>query len=723
MKPSTLFAALIVVTLQLLAAPVPARAASAASKAQRAARTNAAPPAPERPDTSNWKCSQCPFYRGNSGQLQAGMLYAHGANAAYGQYTGLDHTGGYATAAASGQWAGRNGGYLNYRLDDLGLSSRGGYIDGGQAGLYDLRLVYQGQPERLYDTTSTPYLGAGSTSLTLPADWVHASSTAAMAALNSSLSPFDVGFNRSSVSLLGQLFATAQWTVYTGLSHQQEDGTGLGGGSFLTEAVQLPEPIDYQTNTLEGGVSWAGRIASVRVAYTGSWFQDDNASLTWQNPYLPLMAGSNTGRLALPPANNLQQGSLTGNVRVPLFMATTITYSASLGRLGQDAAFLPTSALPGATVPAPGALDGNVQLSHYRLALASRVLPALYVRGTATYDGRDDHTTPLTLAQTITDELPGGYATTPLYSEDRTRLEGSADYRFLSWLKLGVAGDYLHTHFSPGQVVNETEEERAWGYLNATPFAAFSVTAKAGSDTRRAGIFDVAALPPGENPLLQAYEYAPLQQHFMTLSGAWTVNAALSWAVEGTWNDDTYPLSELGLQGGRERDLSSTLTWAPRTGLSVYFDGGYQSLTALQNGSIGDGAPLWQESDAQHFWTGGAGGQWVPRPRWDVTLDYVHAITDANELIAAGGTLGQYFPQINSALDSLTLKLTYQWTAALRLRLRYGFERFNSDDWDLQDIYANTVPNLLAMGAQPYRYDVNLVGLSFLYSFGLAAAR
>ncbi len=716
MRYVLLSAVLSVLTLAAVASTALAAAGQSAAASARAAAT-----APERPDTSNWKCSQCPFYHGSSGEVQAGMLYAHGANASYGRYTGFDHSGGYADGAASGQWAGRGGAYLDYNLEDLGLPSRGGYIDGGQAGLYDLRLVYQGQPERLYDTTTTPYLGAGSTSLTLPSNWVRANSTAAMTALDSSLSPFDIGFNRSSVSLLGRAFVGTQWTVYTDLSHQQESGTNLSDGSFLTQAVQLPEPIDYQTNTLEGGASWAGHIASLRIAYTGSWFQDDNASLTWQNPYLPLVAGSNAGQLALPPSNNLQQGSLTGNVRVPLFTATTITYSASLGRLGQDAAFLPSSTLPGATVPASGALDGNVQLSHYRMALASRVLPALYVRGSASYDGRDDHTTPLTLAQTITDELPGGYATTPLYSEDRTRLEGSADYRFLHWLKVGVAGNYLHTHFSRGQLVDETDEERAWGYLNATPFAAFSVSAKAGSDTRRAGALDIAALPPGENPLLQAYEYAPLQQHFITLDGTWTVNAALSWALEGTWNDDTYPLSQLGLQGGRERDLSSTLTWAPRSSLSVYFDGGYQSLTALQNGSIGDGATVWQESDAQYFWTGGAGGQWTPRPRWDVTLDYVRSITRANELIAAGAP-AEFFPQIDSVLDSLALKVTYQWTAALRLRLRYAYERFDSNDWALQDVYANTIPNLLTMGEQPYRHDVNLVGLSFLYSFGASSA-
>ena len=644
-------------------------------------------------------------------------MYADGANASYGRYSGVDHSGPYADASASGQWRDRRGDYAQYQLDNLGLASRGGYLDAGHEGLYDVQLDYQGQPARIYDTTATPYQGAGSTSLTLPSNWVSANTTRGMTQLDSSLSGVDIGYNRSTVSLLGQLFAGAHWTVYTDLSHQEENGTGMTGASFLTQAMQLPTPIDYETNTLEGGASWAGHRASVHLAYTASWFQDNNDALLWQNPYLPLIAGSTLGRMALPPSSLMQQGAASGQVQLPLFAATSLSYSASLGRLSQDAAFLPTSTLPGASVPAPGALDGDVLLSHYALALASRIDSRLYVRGTASYDGRDDHTTALTLAQTITDQLPGGSATTPLYGDDRTRLDGSADYRLLHWLKLGVAGDYLHTHFSPGQVVEHTDESRGWFYFTATPFAAFSVNVKGGSATRTASSFNLTALPAGENPLLRAYDYAPRNQDFVSLSGSWTVTATLSWSLQGTWTDDSYPLSQLGLQGGRDRDLSTTLTWAPLEQASLYVDGGYQRLTALQSGTIALDAPFWQVRDAQYYWTAGAGGQWALRERWKVNLDYLHAGTRGNDQIAVGGP-AEVFPQINSALDSISLAATYQWTAALKLHLRYAYESFDSNDWALDDVYVNTVPNLLSLGEQPYRHYVNLVGLRVLYLFG-----
>lgn len=693
----------------LLAAVILA-AASGAAGADQASD----PPAP---DTSSWKCSQCPFYQGSSGAVAAGALYADGANAYSGRYTGIDHTGSYADGSAQGQWRDHNGDYASYQLDNLGLPSREGHVDAGREGRYDLQLDYQGQPARLYDTTATPYLGARTPSLSLPSDWAYASSTHAMTQLDSSLSGIDIGYNRSTVALLGQLFAGVHWTVYTDLSHQEENGVGLMGAGFLTEALQLPTPIDYQTNTLEGGANWASRSASLHVAYTASWFQDDHAAVSFQNPYLPLLPDATTGRMALPPSNLMQQGSVTGELQLPLFAATSLSYSASLGRLSQDAPFLPTSTLPGAVIPAPGSLDGEVLLSHYALTLASRVDSKLYVRGTASYDGRDDHTTALTLAQTITDELYGGLATTPLYGDDRTRLQGSADYRVLSWLKLGVGGEYLHTHFSPGQVLEHTDESRAWFYLAASPLAAVSLSAKGGTATRRASTLELNALPPAENPLLWAYDYAPRSEDFVDLTAAWAVSAKLSWSVQGTWTDESYPLSQLGLQGGRDRDVSSTLTWTPVDPLSLYVDAGYQRLTALQSGATAPDAPFWQVGDAQYFWTSGAGGQWTPRGRWSLKLDYQHAGTRDNNQIAVGGPL-EVFPQNSSALESIALDATYRWTPAVRLRLRYAYESFDSNDWALDDVFANTVPNLLSLGEQPYRYFVNVVGLRVTYLFG-----
>ncbi len=671
------------------------------------------------PDTSGWKCEQCPFFRGYTAEVAAGALYADGANDSYGRYTGTNHDGVYADVGGNGQWASPDGAYVTYDLEDLGLPSRDATVEAGQQGHYNIRVNYDGLPSRLYDTTVTPFTG-GAGQLSLPAGWQAAGSTSGMTQLNSSLHTIDIETERRTVSLLGQFFANPSWTVFGEFQHQEKSGTGITGGAFLTDAVQLPQPIDYITNSFEAGAAWAGRIASARLAYTGSWFTDGNDSLTWSNPYLPVVPGSIDGRMALPPDNNLQQLSASGEVRLPVWLATTLTYNASIGELKQDAAFLPISTLPGSPTLPESSLDGDVHVSHYALGLSSRPLSKLYVRGTATYDGRDDHTSPLAIPYVVTDTFPGGTAVTPRYGEDRTRLEGSADYRLFSWVRVGTGGNILDTHFAPGQVLTYTHENQGWGHATFNPLASLSLTFKGGSGRRVASSFNLEALPPNENPLLRAFEYAPRDRTFFNLSAAWELTSTLSWALEGSYGNDAYRLSPLGLQDGHERNISTTLTWAPREHLSLYMNGGYQRTTALQLGDNEPAAPAWQVNDVQRYWNLGTGGQWTINERWDLNLDYVHSTSSVGTDIMAGGP-SQAFPENDTQLDSLWLNATYHWTRAFRLRLRYGHEKYDSNDWALDNVGPAAVTDLLSLGAQPFRHDVNAVGVTMLYQIGAAA--
>jgi MtrB/PioB family decaheme-associated outer membrane protein len=672
-------------------------------------------PSPQTPDTSDWKCSLCPFLRGAEGDVEAGALYAGGANASYGRYTGIDHSGTYADVGASGQLRSDDGSYANYDLERLGLASRDGVVEGGREGRYDLSISYDGQPTRLYDTAVTPFRGNGST-LGLPADWVPAGSTGGMSALAQSLGPVNLGYDRRTVALLARYFASPGWTLFGEFRRQEKIGTDLTSASFLTEAVQLPQPIDYVTDSLEAGAAWASRRASLRLTYTGSWFADDSDALSFANPYVPIVPGSTEGRLGVPPNNRLQQLAAAGNLQLP-WWATTLTYTASLGTLRQNDSFMPVSTLPGAGIPMPGSLDGDVHLSHYALGLSSRPLPKLSLRGNATYDGRDDKTNPLAIAYIVTDTFPGGTATTPRYSEDHARLDGGADYALAHWLKLGVGGKLDDIHYGPGQVVTWTQNAESWGRAAITPIAPLSITLKIGNALRKDSSFNTAALPPEENPLIAQYDYAPRDRVFYTLTGLWNETSTLTWSAEGFLAKDDYRSSPLGLLAVHEQRASSTLTWTPRDTLSVYVGGGYERLFNLQNGYSGPEITPWLAADTERFWNADVGGRWVPQERWTLTLDYLHAPSYEDTDSTAGG-LSQAFPQSWTKLDSTRLEVAYRWTTALQIHCRYTREQYNSSDWSLNGVGPSTVPNLLSFGVQPYRDSVNLFGLTVRYQFG-----
>jgi Putative outer membrane beta-barrel porin, MtrB/PioB len=349
--------------------------------------------------------------------------------------------------------------------------------------------------------------------------------------------------------------------------------------------------------------------------------------------------------------------------------------------------------------------------------LASRPLPKLNVRGNATYDGHDDKTNPLTIAYIVTDTFPGGTAVTPRYSEDRVRLDGGADYSLARWLKIGVGGKLDDIHYGPGQVVKWTQNAESWGRATITPIAPLSFTLKFGNGLRKASSFDAAALPPEENPLISQYDYAPRDRVFSTLTGAWTVTSTLTWSVEGSLAKDDYRSSPLGLQATHEQRASSTLTWTPRDTLSAYIDGGYERLFNLQNGYTGLDTAPWLAADAERFWNLGLGASWVPQERWTLTLDYLLAPSYDNTDTAAGG-LQQAFPQNWTKLESTHFEVSYKWTSATQIHFRYTRETYNSNDWALNAVGPATVPNLLALGVQPNRDNVNLFGLTVRYQFG-----
>ncbi len=690
--------------------PRVSRIAAAVATALTAPLALAQPP---RPDTSAWTCKLCTFYTGAKVKVEAGVIYASGANFASGRYNGIDHNGVYAQAAAKGRWRTQNGAYGTFEADRLGLSTRHIAVSAGEEGRYEVHLTYQGQPFHQYDDAATPYRSAADGQLVLPGGWVTSNSTQGMTGLRGSLVSVHIESNRRTVALGGKYFTSSVWTLFGELSHTERTGTDATGASFLTEAVQLPEPIDYVTNDVHAGALWTDAGASVRIAYEGSWFDDKTDRLLFQNPYAPLVPGSTAGLLALAPDNNLQQASVSGEVTLPIWSGV-LTYLASAGRLAQDGAFVSGSTLTADPVTLSGSLPGNIDLTHYAIALAFRPAARLDLRGRATYDGHDDHLAVLAVPYVITDTFPGGIAVTPRYGQDRTRLSGSADYRLWRWVRVTVGGNYAHTHYAPGQVLTSLSELKAWAQATVTPIAALSITVKGGSSRRDASAFHPAALPLGESPLLLAYDYAPRDREFLTIRGTWVINAKLAWSLQGSAANDAYRLSQLGLSDGRQRELSSTLTWSPGAPWSLYLAGSYEHLEASQYGLQLPASVAWQERDGEYFWTAGAGANWTVSARWHVKADYVHAGSRSDLGVHSVG-FTQAFPQDGTSLDTLKIDADYRWSSALSLRLRFQRDHFGSSAWALQGVYPDTIATLLALGVQPYHYTVDSVAASFIY--------
>jgi MtrB/PioB family decaheme-associated outer membrane protein len=669
--------------------------------------------APAAPDTSNWKCGSCPFAKGYDADATLGAIDPSHANATYGRYTGLDRSKVYVDLDAHGDWRDDSGAYTRYALDDLGLDSRAGKITVGQDGRYAVTLSYAGQPHYLYDTTVTPYATTGSASL--PSGWVPAGSTAGMTDLAASLHRVKVGTTRKTAGLDARGILGSGFTVFGSFTHETKRGTDILGTAFLVQATQIAAAVDYQTDTVEAGVAWAGKGASLRFVLSDSKFKDAWSAYGFQNPYTPLVPSAVYGVRALPPDNDARAASLSGSLALPGH--TSASLAASYSQLRQDEALLPSSTLPGATVP--GAFDGKVNLAHYAATVGSRPISPLSLHARIAYDKRTDDSTPLTLTQAVTDVAAGATLTTPRYDYTRTRADGGADYRLLKWLTVGIGADRLEVNRTQ-QVAQHTEDGRTYGRVRLAPLASLVVTLKGGAAHREARGIDLSLLPANENPLLAIFNLSNRDRDFFELDATWNASATVSLGVQGLFANDDYRRSTLGLRSGRERRLGATLGWTPSESLSFYADGGYQTRQTLQAGEYSTGSALWQAAIKDRYWNAGAGGRYT-RNRWELSADYAHAVSAGDAGVGGVGMLAS-FPQLRTRYDNAGLTVGYQVTQALKLRLRYVYQNYVSDDWALDNVGPASVPNLLALGAPAAAYNVDLIALSFTYRFGNGAA-
>ena len=112
-------------------------------------------------DTSQWKCTSCPYPKGTKGSVDAGAGYVSDSSQKFGDYTGLEDKGGFLVLDGNVSHRGDNGYYADLWGTDLGLDSRRLYGQAGREGLYSLSIGYAEIPRHLTEGARTPFLGSG----------------------------------------------------------------------------------------------------------------------------------------------------------------------------------------------------------------------------------------------------------------------------------------------------------------------------------------------------------------------------------------------------------------------------------------------------------------------------------------------------------------------------------------------------------------------------------
>jgi hypothetical protein len=250
------------------------------------------------------------------------------------------------------------------------------------------------------------------------------------------------------------------------------------------------------------------------------------------------------------------------------------------------------------------------------------------------------------------------------------------------------------------------------------PWGSVELSGRFGQADLKAGEYTVSSGPLPENPLLRKFNQTDRDRDFAEARLGWSPGA-FSVAVEGTYAFDDFTKSSLGLTSSRDYRYAGTASWAVNEKASVYVTGSYQNIVTDQAGEetfVAYSRP-WAVRHEDEFMTAGGGIVWKKvAEKFDVALDYVHAESQGAIDTAVAGTSPDAgpFPE----LDSLRLSVGYDVNPRLRVTAAWTWEDYDSADWQTGGVGPATLANLLGMSPDPYKYSVNVVGLSFSYRFG-----
>ena len=690
------------------------------SSAFIAAVAKAAPP-----DTSGWTCQFCPFESGYQAKVTAGGSYVSDDAARFGNASGYDEKGGYVNVDGDGSYASDNY-QLSWYAEDLGLDSRVLEIEGGRQGRFGFNLGYRELPERVFDTTSSVFGVSGNDTLTLPGSWVPAPLTSGMTALAASLNKQNVESDRQIIELGANYLPTNRIRLFVDYRQQQRDGVDIFGASTFSQASLLLRPLDHQTDEINLGARYTLERGHLTLAYYGSFFENNADSLTWDNPFSfdpsTSLPGEDQGRHAQEPDNDFQQVTLSGSYAFSA-MDTVVAFSAASGRGKQNDTLLPYTINPNIAAGAlpTSNLNAEVDTTNFALTVTARPLPDARVKLAFRQDERDNKTPQSQWTRVITDTFPtiDNELNVP-YSFDRLRLNLSADYRLFDTVRVSAGYDRTKTDRDFQEVAEQTEDA-GWGRVRWRPNPYLDITARGGASKRDFDRYDeTLAASLGQNPLMRKYNLAYRYREF----GELTFSASLpekpfAISITGFYADDSYTHSQLGLTDSEELRFAADLSWSVSERASIYLTGGVEDIDGEQSGSELFATPDWQASHADEFNNIGAGFRVAGiGDKVDLQLDYVRAEGNTKIDVASGAGGQSRFPDLESTLDSLRLKVLYRWSDKLDAILQLRYESFSAEDWALQGVAPDTLPTILTLGAQPYDYEVWLVGIGVRYLIG-----
>ncbi len=584
------------------------------------------------------------------------------------------------------------------------------------------------------------------------------------AIVNANVHMRDINVSREAGRVSFRWTPSDAWDVR--LEYSNEDRTGaMPFGTAINgfNTIELPAPVSYSTQNFSASAQYVGRLAperqwSISLAYNGSLFQNDIASVTFDNPFrlsAPLAANTaNEGRTSLPPSNEAHRYTLTGAIDLPF--SSRYVGTVSYGLMQQNEPFLPFTINP--TILSTGgvpmtdlsllparSLNGEIEEWLINNLLTVRFGP--HLTGTARLRHLDvQNNTPLLFfreyvradGQRQNDDRQN-YR--PAYS--RTTSSVDLNWRPSTAWSLGVSGGW-ERYDRDNRDADVTEEYSGRVFVDAAPDSMpwLQLRASALYAQRRFEDYDalnnvgVIGYPPAgagflQNPLLRKFDMADRDRTRVDVSAELAFDSGLVITPNASWRLDEYSdnIANGGDLGLKEEsywnagiEVAYPINDAANVTVSYLREEYNRVLVNRQRGNVGStgiacpatntiGSPTctWGSEIGDSIDTIFGTSSIVLSPSVELRLDATYSRTsDATETYALGSALVTsvpQFPDVTNTYQRLEASLRYNvgetlaqrlgWGGELGAELGYAYERNHMTNWAT----ANMAPYMIALDA------------------------
>jgi MtrB/PioB family decaheme-associated outer membrane protein len=638
----------------------------------------------------------------------------------------------YAFAQPDGKYT------FHTRANNVGYRDQDYVASYSRTGKVSVSGSWQQIPQFYSIDTMTPYTGSGGTLVLDDAAQRAAQNGAGLSPYPAVAPQFDLRERRDTGRVDFVATPTPTLDVTATFTTQKHAGELPLGASFgFSNDVEVPLPYDSRANDFTIGTEWTNTKNMVRVAYSGSWFDNLADPLVWDSPLnLDDASGApGRGRLSPWPSNSAQTITLGGYTK--LARKTQVTGAFSYGLWSNDEPLQPftiNTALPTIALPRPNA-DAKADVFSTNLNLTSH--PTTDWRFGARF--RNYTYTNQMPVTSITEYVAydSSVSTTPTggpdrYAHDRTTFDADATWSKLSPLALTVG----YTHNGSGydaRIFQSSGEDvfrvsaDALGSSWATFRAQYEFGSRTGSGLDEQALTDIA-----EHPEMRHYDLANRTRNRFTGQVDIVPTDAWMFSLSGGVLYDEYPDTVFGLQESNGRTFSLGADYQRPNGMGAGATYNYERYAGLQQSHEGDSSEA-QFDDPLRDWTADSTETvhyfsiyWTPprigrKTEARLSYDFSHAEGNHFYTIPVGSPIKapNQLPNVFNKLQQFHLDVRHRLTNRLAVNVTYLYEPFRVSDFAFDPAVVNGIvqPSSLVLGQvyRPYTAHSARFGLRFIW--------